>query len=132
VSAKAPLAPKFYGGIAGVGTGAALSAAIVAVIQAYWIHKTLDPAAVQLIYLVIPLLGTAYGIWKAPHQVRPGDVPAEAVREVAGAAVAEVLAQRPVSAAGRPVMVGGGVGLDILGPERERTGTPPVVINQPE
>jgi len=72
---RAPLAPKFWGGILGTGSGGGAAYIVVALIEAYITHKPLDPAAVQAVYYLVPIIGAAIGIYFAPHQVRPGDKP---------------------------------------------------------
>lgn len=66
MSAANPISPKAHGAWLGAGSGAALTAEIIGLIQTYWTHKPLEPALVSLMYTVIPALVAFLGAWLAP------------------------------------------------------------------
>jgi len=107
---RAPLAPKFYGGVFGAGSGGGAAAVAVALIQAGTRHA-LDPAVVQAIYYLVPIAGTAAGIFLAPHQARPGDPDGTGGDQVRARLMALESALGQVAA-------GHGAGLERLVPQR--------------
>lgn len=66
MSAANPISPKAHGAWLGAGSGAALTAEIISLIQTYWTHKPLEPALVSLMYTVVPAAVAFLGAYLAP------------------------------------------------------------------
>lgn len=66
MSAANPISPKAHGAWLGAGSGAALTAEIISLVEAYWTHKPLDPALVSLLYTIVPAVVAFLGAYLAP------------------------------------------------------------------
>jgi hypothetical protein len=71
-----PISAKTHGAWLGAGTGSAVAAGVVGLIQTYVTHRTLPAADVSLIYTACTALVAFAGSYVAPNQVRAGDTPA--------------------------------------------------------
>jgi|HubBroStandDraft_2_1064218.scaffolds.fasta_scaffold402370_1 hypothetical protein len=68
-----PISAKTHGAWLGAGTGSAVAAIVVGLIETYVTHRTVPAADVSLIYTACTALVAFLGSYIAPHQARPGD-----------------------------------------------------------
>ena len=69
-----PVSPKAYGGLFGAGSGNAVAAALISILEQQVTHAPLASGWVDAIYLGLGTATAWLGAWLAPHQPRPGDV----------------------------------------------------------